>query len=72
MLLNILKSSASNVLTMFLNMIASIGCTVIFRSYKTTRSTNTLSLNWPLPWSAKRNMINKKDLKQTCACTTEH
>ena len=35
MFLNILRISASNVLKMFLNIIVSIGCTVVFSSIRT-------------------------------------
>ena len=49
MFLNILRSSATNVLKMFLNIAVNIVCkVVIFHSYKPTGSTKTLSLNLPL------------------------
>ena len=43
---------------MFLNLFVSIGCAVVIchSAYKPTGSTNTPSLNWPLPWPAR----NKK------------
>ena len=29
-------------------------------------------LNWQLPWLARRNIIiNERDLKETCTCTTQ-
>ena len=57
MLLNILRISASNVLKMAVsNMIVIYGigsADDIFHSYKPTGNTSTLSLNWPLLWSAR-------------------
>ena len=60
MFLNILRISASNVPKMFLNTIVSIGCAVvIFHSIKPTGSTNTLSMNQPVPWPTRKKYDNR-------------
>ena len=63
MFLNILRTSASTVFKMFLNIIVSIGCAfVIFHSYKyvqINRKHKYALLNWPLPWPARKKCNDK-------------
>ena len=65
MVLNILNISASSVLKMFLNIIVSIGCTIV-----NTGSINTLLISRYHGRQGSNIIISRIDLKLSCTCTT--